>query len=370
MRAAGLHTALWRLPAMVQSCMVSPIRTAGHPTRFIPPSTHETPKKRPPPSLPACPWLLQMGATRGRGPGLVIRPVLALALVLLVAAAAAAPVKHNKPKHKHKPAKGQVVVRARCGIKAGGRPCANPRLCCSKDVGAPAAGRPARPACQGCASRALRAVRCALPPSHPPVSHGLQGFCGANKAFCGKDVCVSGPCRREVTPVTPPKPHPAGPAAPSPQVPSPSPTVPSPSPEPSPSPADPVPPTTTGAPDAEPLPAFPAELGDAATQYSWLWGREGELWSPAGRLADWSYAGYAGEQGRLQLVGADGAAHPSPPFGVCLVLPALQPTQPPCARPPPTCPAGEREIPGPEAFPSQFNVRDYGARGDGVVGER
>jgi hypothetical protein len=29
-------------------------------------------------------------------------------------------------------------------------------------------------------------------------------------------------------------------------------------------------------------------------QYSWLWGKGGELWSPTGRLADWSYVGYMG----------------------------------------------------------------------------
>lgn len=54
---------------------------------------------------------------------------------------------------------------------------------------------------------------------------------------------------------------------------------------------------------------------------SWLWGRDGELWRPTGRLADWSYAGYmAGDK----LI---------PDFGAAI-----------------------------------FSVKDYGAKGDGQTG--
>ncbi|PSC76403.1 Zinc finger CCCH domain-containing 64 [Micractinium conductrix] len=57
-------------------------------------------------------------------------------------------------------------------------------------------------------------------------------------------------------------------------------------------------------------------------QYSLLWGQNGELWSPRSRLPDYSYIGYM---------------------------------------------ANERAVPGESEYPSLFNVRNYGARGDGVA---
>jgi len=58
-----------------------------------------------------------------------------------------------------------------------------------------------------------------------------------------------------------------------------------------------------------------------APHRSWLWGRDGELWRPAGRLSDWSYAGYM---------------------------------------------AGDKPIP--DFSTAVFSVKDYGAKGDGQTG--
>ena len=71
-------------------------------------------------------------------------------------------------------------------------------------------------------------------------------------------------------------------------------------------------------------PARPPRPAPTATQQatSSLWGVGGERWTPTGRLADFSYAGYG---------------------------------------------AGELPIP---AYPNRVNVRTYGARGDNTTGAR
>ncbi|KAL4458884.1 hypothetical protein ABPG75_013749 [Micractinium tetrahymenae] len=94
---------------------------------------------------------------------------------------------------------------------------------------------------------------------------------------------------------------------------------PPPVPAPSPPPPSPPPPPPPPSPAPAALPTFPSDLGDATTQYSWLWGREGELWSPTGRMPDYSYTGYM---------------------------------------------ANEASIPD---YPTMFNVLNYGAKGDGVA---
>lgn len=82
------------------------------------------------------------------------------------------------------------------------------------------------------------------PPPHtnpPPSPHcRLQGYCGKGARFCAKDRCYSGACEGSTQ---------QGPA-----------------------------------PSRYPQAPF----------YSLLWGQRGERWSPAGRLPDLSYAGYAG----------------------------------------------------------------------------
>lgn len=58
------------------------------------------------------------------------------------------------------------------------------------------------------------------------------------------------------------------------------------------------------------------------TYVSPLWGRRGELWTPAGRLTDWSDAGYSGEGRPIPLYPAHRSfsirrfgARPTPGFG-------------------------------------------------------
>ncbi|EFN53338.1 hypothetical protein CHLNCDRAFT_137066 [Chlorella variabilis] len=64
-------------------------------------------------------------------------------------------------------------------------------------------------------------------------------------------------------------------------------------------------------------PIDPQEVDDKPGSFSSLWGRSGERWSPAGKLTDWSYAGYA---------------------------------------------ANDQPIPD---YPAKFNVQDFGAVADG-----
>lgn len=162
-----------------------------------------------------------------------------------------------------------------------------------------------------------------LPPAYPAP---LQGYCGSDALYCGADVCESGPCRKNTEPGTPagnpfsveippaggkqnsttdsndtPVKKPAaekqaGPAKPATTT-KPSNTTTKPTTKPATKPATTKPAKPTKAAATQPLPAFPAELGNATTQFSWLWGQEGELWRPSGRLPDYSYAGYMGETG-------------------------------------------------------------------------
>lgn len=219
-----------------------------------------------------------------------------------------------------------------------------------------------------CAGSRLGTGRRPLPPLPP-----LQNICGSSPAFCAVTACRSGPCLPPPRgPAAPPKSPPASP------VPSPAQATPSPSP-------NPVKPSTGMEP---PFPSFPAELGNATTQYSWLWGKAGELWTPASRLADWSYAGYMGAPlskacacrswPAPRLDGSQGGGRAGQHLlaatwcpGASSAVAAAQPPPPLPAALPLLCAAGEAPIPGPKQFPVRFNVKDpkYGARGDGVTGE-
>ncbi|KAL4423187.1 hypothetical protein ABPG77_000320 [Micractinium sp. CCAP 211/92] len=238
------------------------------------------------------------------------------------------------------------------------RPCANPRLCCS------VTGRCGRTAAY-CSARYCWSGPCwrSPPPPAKKTCCTARGVCSTKPIFCHPAFCVSGPCDTaagrpppakppppRATPpppllatparvpparwpppasppqpavrvlppplaARPPRPPPnASPSPPPPKLPPPSPPPPSPPPL-APPPPSPPPPS----PAAQPLPPFPGNLGDSATQYSWLWGRGGELWSPPGRMPDYSYTGYM---------------------------------------------ANEAPIPN---YPAMFNVLDYGAKGDGVA---
>ena len=57
-----------------------------------------------------------------------------------------------------------------------------------------------------------------------------------------------------------------------------------------------------------------------SVEHSQLWGKEGEHWTPQGRLPDWSWAGYR---------------------------------------------HGERPLPDPKSLDSEISVKDFGAVGDG-----
>lgn len=104
----------------------------------------------------------------------------------------------------------------------------------------------------------------------------------------------------------PPSPLPPSPTPPSPSPPSPAPPSPKP---PSPKPPSPRPPS--------PAPTPTPVIVPSSAQTSTLWGNNGELWSPANRLTDVSQTGYA---------------------------------------------ANDKPIP---TYPVKYNVRDYGAKGDG-----
>lgn len=212
--------------------------------------------------------------------------------------------------------------------------------------------------CPACISEAGRAPATDAHRCTRPWPLSLQGYCSTDGLHCGASVCVSGPCRKATAPKPkggkaakpaakpaqpassnpfaavrsgdapkpaakpadarrappPKKKQPAGPKKPA--------AKPANSPAAKPAPAPPVKRAPQPAAATTAQPVFPAELGDATTQYSWLWGRDGELWRPGGRLPDYSHAGYM---------------------------------------------AAQRPIP---SFPAGFNVRDFGAKGDGVAGAR
>ncbi|PSC77016.1 band 7 isoform A [Micractinium conductrix] len=114
---------------------------------------------------------------------------------------------------------------------------------------------------------------------------------GVNKTlefsyWCSDVATAVTPSPRPPSPSPSPSPAPSPPPKASPPPPSPKPASPPPSPRPSPPPPSPKPsPPPSGSvitPNTKPV----------AT--SRLWGKEGERWTPAGPLADWSYAGYAG----------------------------------------------------------------------------
>lgn len=219
------------------------------------------------------------------------------------------------------------------------------------------------------------------------------------------------PPRANPSPPRPPFPSPSPPPPsprPSPPPPSPSPSPPPPSPRPSPPPS-PRPPT--------PPPALPRAPDSA--QLSPLWGENGELYNPRSMMSDWSQAGYAG-RGLFNTescgfcfwanflacnqVGArcheavlpvsvppvKCAAHGwrglpgcflslgCPECGLgpqcCAESPADQsalpgpvPAHPPGASPAPAPPpaANLQDIP---TYPAKYNVKDFGARGDGNTG--
>lgn len=218
----------------------------------------------------------------------------------------------------------------RCGVNAGGKPCTNPKHCCNAWVSLR----------RSITSELLRQLSCRsrswVGTANPNLlARHLQGFCGTDGLYCGASVCVSGPCRK-ATAAKPKGRRAAKPVAGNPfaavgAAPKPgnktagvttkqaavAPTKPPAKPTPA-KPAKPAPQPTAATTTAQPV--FPAELGDAATQHSWLWGREGELWRPGGRLPDYSHAGYM---------------------------------------------AAQRPIP---TFPAGFSVKDFGAKGDGVAG--
>ncbi|KAG1660559.1 hypothetical protein FOA52_002003 [Chlamydomonas sp. UWO 241] len=112
------------------------------------------------------------------------------------------------------------------------------------------------------------------PPPRPPLSPGDQ------------------------PPLPPPRPPPPSPP-PAPPSPPPAPAPPCPPRKPPRPPMPPPPPFVRGARPAEW--EVPPKVKNAFRDY--LWGSDGELWDPRGRLPDWSYAGYMG--GDEQLPNAD-----------------------------------------------------------------
>ena len=108
--------------------------------------------------------------------------------------------------------------------------------------------------------------------------------------------------------------------------------------------------------------AAAAQPAAAQAQYSKAWGMNGELWSPTGRLSDWSYAGGCAGRGGP-------AAAPRPSHAQGTRSHTCAPAASAC--PPAGYMAGERAIPN---YPVAVKVTDPrfngGAKGDGRTGAR